>query len=72
MSKKVLFCGGGNMAEGVLRSVLKKGVVEREQVTVNDLVQDRCSYLEATYGVKAVVDGLSLIHISIILSQNLY
>ena len=25
MSKKVLFCGGGNMAEGVLRSVLKKG-----------------------------------------------
>ena len=57
MSKKVLFCGGGNMAEGVLRSVLKKGVVEREQVTVNDLVQDRCSYLEATYGVKAVVDG---------------
>ena len=24
MSKKVLFCGGGNMAEGVLRSVLKR------------------------------------------------
>lgn len=54
MSKKVLFCGGGNMAEGVLRSVLKKGVVEREQVTVNDLVQVDVPIWKLSYGVKAV------------------
>lgn len=56
MKKKVVFCGGGNMAEGILRSVLKKAVVDKENVTVNDLLPARCSYLENTYGIRAVPD----------------
>lgn len=61
MSRKVVFCGGGNMAEGVLRSILKKGVVEKELVTVNDLAQNRCTYLESTYGIKTAIDGTEAI-----------
>ena len=57
MNKKVVFCGGGNMAEGVLRSVLKKRVVDNSQVTINELIPERCAYLEKTYGVKTVTEG---------------
>lgn len=57
MNKKIVFCGGGNMAEGILRSILKNEVTQKEQVTVNDLNQSRCDYLEKAYGVKAVTDG---------------
>ncbi|MGN0658189.1 MAG: pyrroline-5-carboxylate reductase [Emergencia sp.] len=58
MNSKVLFCGGGNMAEGILRSVLKKEVLKKEQVTVNDLNPERCAFLENTYGVKSAADGM--------------
>ena len=57
MNRQILFCGGGNMAEGILRSVLKKGVADSSQVTMNDLMEERCSYLQETYGVGAVTDG---------------
>ena len=57
MNRQILFCGGGNMAEGILRSVLKKGVADSSQVTMNDLMEERCSYLHEAYGVNAVTDG---------------
>lgn len=28
MSKKIVFCGGGNMAEGVMRSLIQREVVK--------------------------------------------
>ncbi len=57
MDKKVLFCGGGNMAENIMRSFLTKGVTGPENVTVQELLQDRCDYLKDEYKVNAVTDA---------------
>lgn len=57
MSKKIVFCGGGNMAEGVIRSLLTKGVAVKEDITVSELNPERCEYLKETYGVEALVDA---------------
>ncbi len=57
MSKKILFCGGGNMAEGVMRSLIAKGTAKSEDITVSELNPVRCEYLKETYGVEALVDA---------------
>lgn len=57
MSKKIVFCGGGNMAEGVLRCMLKKGVAKSEDISVSELNPQRCRYLKDTYQVNALVDA---------------
>ncbi len=57
MSKKIVFCGGGNMAEGVIRSVLKREIAAAGDITVSELNPQRCDYLKATYGVEALVDA---------------
>ena len=57
MSKKVLFCGGGNMGEGILKGLLKNGAVSQEGVTVNELNPQRRNYLSETYGISAVADA---------------
>ena len=57
MSKKIVFCGGGNMAEGVMRSLIKREVVKSGDIAVSELNPDRCAYLNQTYGVNAMVDA---------------
>lgn len=57
MSKKIVFCGGGNMAEGVIRSVLKREIAAAGDITVSELNPQRCAYLKETYGVEALVDA---------------
>ncbi|MGN0658557.1 MAG: pyrroline-5-carboxylate reductase [Emergencia sp.] len=57
MSKKILFCGGGNMAEGILRSVLKKGIADSADISVSELNPQRCDYLSDTYHVTALTDA---------------
>ena len=44
MGKKILFCGGGNMAEGIIRSLIKKDVVESEDISVSELNPAPVSY----------------------------
>lgn len=61
MSKKIVFCGGGNMAEGIMRRLLDKGAAVPQNVTVNELIPDRCAYLSQTYGVSAVADATAAI-----------
>lgn len=61
MSKKIVFCGGGNMAEGIMRGLLQNGVNHPEDITVNELVPNRCEYLTKTYGVTATRDAEALI-----------
>lgn len=56
MNKKMVFCGGGNMAEGIIRSLLKKGVCEAGDITVSDLNPDRCEYLKKQYGIAVAED----------------
>lgn len=57
MNKKIVFYGGGNMAEGILKGLLKNGVTEPKNITVNELFQERCEYLSKKYGVSAVTDA---------------
>ena len=57
MDKNIVFCGGGNMAEGIMRGLLTNGAVRKERVTVNELHPERCKYLSETYGVSAVIDA---------------
>ena len=56
MGKKIVFCGGGNMAEGVLRSLLNREVAKAEDITVSEIFEPRCAYLKETYGVVAAPD----------------
>lgn len=56
MNKKVVFCGGGNMAEGIIRGMLKNGIA-KEQITVNELRPERCAELTEKYGIVAVSDA---------------
>ena len=63
MSKKIVFCGGGNMAEGVIRSVLQREVAAAGDITVSELNPQRCDYLKETYGVEALVDEIGRAHV---------
>ena len=55
MSKKIVFCGGGNMAEGVIRSLITKNIAAPADITVSERTEARCNYLNETYGVNAVI-----------------
>lgn len=55
MNKKLVFCGGGNMAEGIIRGLIKNGELAGN-ITVSELKQERCDYLSETYGVTAATD----------------
>lgn len=57
MNKKIVLCGVGNMAEGILRGLLNNKTAVPEDVTVNELITSRCEYLYSTYGVTAVSDA---------------
>ena len=57
MGKKIVFCGGGNMAEGIIRNLIKKEVVTSEDITVSELNPTRCDYLKKTYDINALTDA---------------
>lgn len=57
MNKKIVFCGGGNMAEGVIRSLVSRKVAAASDITVSELNPQRCEYLKDTYKVAAVTDA---------------
>lgn len=53
MGKKLVFCGGGNMAEGMIRSLLKREICGAGDITVSELNPERCVYLKDTYHITA-------------------
>ena len=57
MEKKIVFCGGGNMAEGIIRSLLDRGTAKSEDIAVSEPNPQRCEYLRETYGVNALTDA---------------
>lgn len=57
MSKKIVFCGGGNMAEGILRSLINTGTSVAEDIVVSELFPARCTYLKDIYHVEAMPDA---------------
>lgn len=61
MGKKIVFCGGGNMAEGIMRRLLSQNAAAPEDVAVNELLPERCAFLATTYGVAAIADASAAI-----------
>lgn len=57
MCNKIVFCGGGNMAEGILRGLLRNETAAPSDITVKELLPARCEYLKETYGVTAVTSA---------------
>lgn len=51
--KRIHFIGGGQMAEAMIRAILANRVVTANQITVSDVVAERNSYLNKTFGVVA-------------------
>lgn len=59
MQKKIVFFGGGNMAEGVIRGLVNNQVVNGYDITVSEIFDQRCDYLVKTYGVYATTKDIS-------------
>jgi len=47
------FVGGGQMVEAIIRAILNNGVATNDQMTVTDISEERNTYLNKTYQVKA-------------------
>lgn len=61
MGKKVVFCGGGSMAEKMIQSLLEKGVCRAGDITVSEVNPERCEYLRETLRVTAVAEAQAAI-----------
>lgn len=53
MNKKIVFLGGGNMAEGIINGFISNGNVAPANITVKEPVAARCTYLTEKYGICA-------------------
>ena len=54
---KLAFIGGGAMAEAIIGGVLSKGVVGQDQISVGELLEERCRALQERYGVFATTSN---------------
>ena len=48
---KIAFIGGGNMGEAMLSAVLDKELSQPQAISISDISEPRCQYLEQKYGV---------------------
>lgn len=71
LNKGIVFIGGGNMAEGIIRGMVNNQVADSANIRVYDVIQERMDYLNDTYGVvpvtdiKAAVKGCDIIFIAV-------
>ncbi|HCU08134.1 MAG TPA: pyrroline-5-carboxylate reductase [Clostridiales bacterium] len=56
MDKKILFVGGGQMAEGIISGLLRQGVFPPEHISVSDVVPQRLIHLKTTYSIVPAED----------------
>ena len=55
------FIGGGNMAEALLKGLLSGLKVAPERITATDVVSERLTYLETTYGIHTSKENLQAV-----------
>jgi len=58
------FVGGGNMAEALIQGLLASKTIISSACWVSDILEERLSYLNKTYGIKAVSDTPQVIRSS--------
>jgi pyrroline-5-carboxylate reductase len=50
-NKKIFFIGGGMMAEGIIKGLINKGIIEADDIGVFDIIESRMNCFENTYGI---------------------
>lgn len=71
LQKKIVFIGGGNMAEGMVKGFLLKGIFQSQDISIFDILEDRMEYLETTYQIKparkleAAIRGASIVLLAV-------
>lgn len=61
MEKKIGFIGGGAMAEAILSGAVSKQAAAAENIFVSDHKEERCRFLQDSYGVHASVGAESFL-----------
>ncbi|MBW1678917.1 MAG: pyrroline-5-carboxylate reductase [Deltaproteobacteria bacterium] len=59
--RKLCFIGGGNMAEAMIKGLLKKKTIVPEQIAISEPREDRAQFLSNKYQVQVVPDNHSAI-----------
>jgi len=55
--KRLGFIGGGNMAEAIIKGLLRAQLINSSSVMVSDIVEERLRYLQRSYGVQVTEDN---------------
>lgn len=61
LQQRIAFLGAGNMAEALLRGLLKNGLANANQLRVTDVTAERRTYFEQTYAVAAGADNVEAV-----------
>jgi len=61
LKSKIVFIGGGNMAEGIIRGIINTGTMEAGQITVCEIIKERREYLKKTYKIEAVGESFEAV-----------
>ncbi len=61
---KVGFIGGGNMASAMIKGILEKKLLDRENLIVSHLTEEGCRRSRETFGIEATQDDLRVVDIS--------
>jgi pyrroline-5-carboxylate reductase len=59
--RQIGFIGAGNMAEAMIRGLLKGAGVAPEQISAFDPLADRLAFIQSTYGVQTAADNQALV-----------
>ena len=55
--ERIGFIGGGNMAEALIKGIIKAGAFRKEQILVSDIKSERLTYFEKTYKISTFNDN---------------
>src|SRR5690242_6668041 len=54
---RLVFLGGGNMAEAIARGVISAGLLTADRIAASEVRADRRAYLESKIGIRAVASN---------------
>src|SRR5947207_6299146 len=54
---RLVFLGGGNMAEAIARGVIAAGLLAADRIAASEVRADRRAYLERKVGIRAVASN---------------
>lgn len=62
--KRIAFIGGGNMAEAMIRGIIRGGICDPKKILVSDISPDRLKFLKEKYGIDARSSNIEAFKIS--------